>query len=178
MHGVQQAGSVFEFTVDFENLAPVELGALLWSLHLEGWHHRIGYAKPLGFGSAQIEVVSVTLLNPETRYRSFGEDGWSDHQQIEKWITVFKQAMASRFDAAFDQLANIRDLKALLSTTPLLPVHYPRPTRQPQPDGRQYEWFVGNKRGGQDPGPRIALPLAEDDTAGLPLIDKYGDQPA
>ena len=178
VHGVQQAGSVFEFTVDFENLAPVELGALLWSLHLEGWHHRIGYAKPLGFGSAQIEVVSVTLLNPETRYRSFGEDGWSDYQQIEKWITAFKQAMASRFGAAFDQLANIRDLKALLSTTPPLPVHYPRPTQQPQPDGRQYEWFVGNRRGGQDPGPRIALPLAEDDTAGLPLIDKYGDQSA
>lgn len=178
VRGVQQAGSVFEFTVDFKNLAPVELGALLWSLRLEGWHHRIGYAKPLGFGSAQIEILGVSLLAPDVRYASFEESGWSDQdpQRIDAWMAAFTKAMGSRYGAAFDQLANIRDLKALLATTPPLPVHYPRPTQQPQPDGRQYEWFVGNKRGGQDPGPRIALPLAEDDVAGLPLIDKYGDQ--
>lgn len=176
VRGVQQAGSVFEFTVEFENLAPLELGALLWSLRLEGWHHRIGYAKPLGFGSAKIDIVKISLLHPEARYASFTSSGWQDQdqQQIDAWITVFKQAMASRFGATFEQLANIRDLKALLADTPPLPVHYPRSSRQPQPDGKQYEWFVGNKRGGQNPGPRIALPLAEDDVTGLPLIDKYG----
>ncbi|MGC8950156.1 TIGR03986 family type III CRISPR-associated RAMP protein [Chloroflexus sp.] len=176
MHCVQQAGSVFEFTVDFANLAPVELGALLWSLQLEGWYHRIGYAKPLGFGSIQIEVVRVSLLDPTERYASFARSGWHDQdpQRINAWITAFKRAMTSRFGAAFEQLANIRDLKALLADTPPLPVHYPRSTRQPQPDGKQYEWFVGNKRGGKNPGPRIALPLAEDDSAGLRLIGKHG----
>ncbi|MDW8147540.1 MAG: TIGR03986 family CRISPR-associated RAMP protein [Roseiflexaceae bacterium] len=176
VHGVQHAGSIFEFTVDFENLAPLELGALLWSLRLEGWHHRIGYARPLGFGSAQIEILGVSLLDPEVRYTSLEGSGWidQDSQQIDAWITEFKKAMASRYGAAFDQLANIRDLQALLSATPPLPVHYPRPTQHPQPDGRQYEWFVGNKRGGQDPGPRIALPLPEDEQQGLPLIDREG----
>jgi CRISPR-associated protein (TIGR03986 family) len=178
VHGVQKAGSRFEFTVEFENLAPVELGALLWSLRLEGWHHRIGYAKPLGFGSARIEVLSVSILNPEVRYASLSDtaDGWIDRtDQIDVWIDNFKRAMAARYGAAFDQLANIRDLKALLADTPPLPVHYPRPTRQPQAQGKQYEWFVGNKRGGQSPGPRLALSLADDDQTGLPLIDKDGN---
>lgn len=178
VRGVQQAGSVFEFTVDFENLAPIELGALLWSLHIEGWHHRIGYAKPLGFGSAQIEILNVVLLPAATRYTSFQQSTWQSvpAQQIDDWMSEFKKAMGSRFGKVFDQLDNIRDLKALLADDPSLPVHYPRPAQQPQPDGKQYEWFVGNKRGGQDPGPRIALPLAADDMGGLPLIDKYGDQ--
>ncbi len=178
VRGVQKAGRVFEFTVDFENLAPVELGALLWSLRLEGWHHRIGYAKPLGFGSAQIEVLAVSLFDPEVRYASLtGEnDGWSDYTSAcQEWVDAFKDAMATRYGKSFERLENIRDLRALLADTPPLPVHYPRPTQPPRAEGKQYEWFVGNKRGGQTPGPRLALPLAEEDRAGLPLIDKDGN---
>lgn len=178
VHGVQKAGSVFEFTVDFENLAPVELGALLWSLRMEGWNHRLGYGKPLGFGSAQIEIIDVKTMEPVVRYASLLDPsgGWKEQRvALEEWTKVFKKAMAERYGAAFESLPNIRDLKALLADTPPLPVHYPRPTITPQAEGRQYEWFVGNKRSGQDAGPRLALPLAEDDHAGLPLIDKYGD---
>lgn len=178
VYGIQEASSVFEFTVEFENLAPVELGALLWSLHLEGWHHRIGYAKPLGFGSAQIEVLSVSALDPEARYASLSDtaDGWVDRtDQMNAWISAFQEAMAARYGMPFKRLDNIRDLRSLLADTPSLPVHYPRPTRQPQAEGKQYEWFVGNKRGGQDPGPRLTLRLAEEDRAGLPLIDKNGN---
>jgi CRISPR-associated protein (TIGR03986 family) len=178
VRGVQKAGTVFEFTVDFENLAPVELGALLWSLRLEGWHHRIGYAKPLGFGSARIEVLKVSLCDPEVRYASLAgkNDGWSDYTSAcQEWVDVFKDAIATRYGKPFERLENIRDLRALLADTPPLPVHYPRPTRQPQAEGKQYEWFVGNKRGGQTPVPRLALPLAEEDQTGLPLIDKDGN---
>jgi len=179
VRGVQKAGSVFEFTVDFENLAPVELGALLWSLRMEGWNHRVGYAKPLGFGSAQIEIQHVALLDAEARYASLaGENnGWSSRTpDWQGWVDVFKDAMAARYGMPFERLENIRDLKALLSATPSHPVHYPRPTRHPQAEGKQYEWFVGNKRGGQDPGPRLALRLADEDREGFPLIDKYGDR--
>lgn len=179
VRGVQKAGSVFEFTVDFENLAPLELGALLWSLRLEGWHHRIGYAKPLGFGSAQIDILKVSLVDSQARYASFGEEknGWSDRtSDWQRWMDLFKDAMASRYGMLFDRLENIRDLRALLSDNPPLVVHYPRPTPRPQAEGKQYEWFVGNKRGGQDPGPRLSLRLAEEDREGFPLIDKYGDQ--
>lgn len=177
VRGVQKAGSVFEFSVNFENLAPVELGALLWCLRLEGWNHRIGYAKPLGFGSAQIEILEVSLLDAATRYASFDrkKNCWSNKTpDWQDWVDIFKEAMAARYGMPFDRLENIRDIKALLSAAPPYPVHYPRSTREPQAEGKQYEWFVGNKRGGQDPGPRLALRLAEDEREGLPLIDRDG----
>jgi len=179
LHGTQKPGSVFRFTVEFENLNEVELGALLWSLEMDGWHHRLGLGKPLGFGSAKIEVIGVRTLNPSARYATFSNefDGWVDQaERVQGWITAFKQAMQARYGMAFDQLANVRDMRALLATSPSLPVHYPRPTRQPQKEGKQYEWFVGNKRSGQDAGPRLTLRLADEDHEGLPLIDKYGDQ--
>lgn len=57
-------GARFEFTVSFENLAPVELGALLWSLHLgEQGFHRLGFAKPLGFGSVAVKVNELRQLS-------------------------------------------------------------------------------------------------------------------
>lgn len=179
LHGIQKPGSVFKFTVDFENLSDIELGALLWSLEMEGWHHRLGLGKSLGFGSATIEVAKVQILSPSARYAALSEetDGWTDRtDNRQSWVATFKQAMQARYGAAFEQLANVRDMRALLASSPPLPVHYPRPTLRPQAEGKQYEWFVGNKRSGQDAGPRLALHLADEDRDGLPLIDKYGDQ--
>ncbi len=175
VHDVQPAGTVFEFTVDFENLAAVELGALLWSLEMEGWHHRLGYAKPLGFGSATIKIERLELMNPATRYADLA-GGWEDTLDKKKaWIDQFKEAMAARYGRRFKDLANVRDMRALLAKTPPLPVHYPRSSREPNPEGKNFEWFVGNKRSGRNAGPRLALPLAEDDLKGLPLIDKFGN---
>ncbi|MBI3960150.1 MAG: TIGR03986 family CRISPR-associated RAMP protein [Chloroflexi bacterium] len=179
VHGVQDVGSVFEFTVDFENLAAVELGALLWSLSLEGWHHRLGFGKPLGFGSAKVDVIAVNVLSNADRYATLTDEtgGWANQtSEAHRWILTFKEAMQARYGMPFEKLDTIRDLKALLAETLPLPVHYPRPTANPQAEGKQYEWFVGNKRSGQDAGSRLALRLADEDREGLPLIDKYGDQ--
>lgn len=175
VHGVQKEGTVFEFSVDFENLNDVELGALLWSLEMEGWHHRLGFGKPLGFGSATIEVVGLEIMTPTVRYAGLAA-GWTDAlDRKARWVEGFKTAMAERYGEKFESLANVRDLRALLADAPPLPVHYPRPAEKPLPDGKNFEWFVGNKRSGRDAGPRLLLALADEDVEGLPLIDKYGD---
>lgn len=177
VHGAQQAGSTFEFTVDFENLAEVELGALLWSLEMEGWHHRIGYAKPLGFGSATVEVTHLDILDPAIHYSSFSaQEGWREQSDWSRWVQAFKQAMKDQYSAPFEQLDNVRDLQALLAETPPLPIHYPRSSETPNPDGKNFEWFVGNKRSGRNAGPRLALDLAVEDTEGLPLLDRFGNE--
>lgn len=171
-HDIQPAGTLFEFCVDFENLTPVELGGLLWSLEIEGWHHRLGYAKPLGFGSANIQITGLELIEPASRYLTVQIGaGWTQaSERKEEWIQLFKQS----FGSSFENLPTVQDLRALLAETPSLPVHYPRPTRQPHPEGRNYEWFVGNKRSGRDAGPRLVLPLATDDHDGFPLLDRFG----
>lgn len=170
--GIVEPQSTFEFELQFENLAKVELGALLWSLELNGWHHRLGLGKPLGFGSVTIEVTEMQHLDPTMRYEEF-EAGWEDQlEQKEEYIRAFQKAMAERYGGDFYELDNIRDLKALLAKLPELPVHYPRSTSRPQPEGKNFEWFMGNKR---KPTLRLALRLATDDSEGLPLIDKRGE---
>lgn len=178
VHGVQKAGSMFEFSVDFENLAETELGALIWSLEMEGWHHRIGFGKPLGFGSVRTEITSLKMIDQQARYGTLlGDEGSSERMaDKDKWVRAFKQAMAERFGADFDKLPNVRDLRALLASTPSRPVHYPRSARKPQPEGKNYEWFVGNKRSGRNAGPRLVLRLADEDTQGLPLLDRFGEE--
>lgn len=175
--GVQREGTVFEFTVDFENLAPSELGALLWSLEMEGWHHRLGFGKPLGFGSATLQVTALAILDAQARYASLTSQMMDALDRKAEWVTRFKADMAKGYGVkSFDNLSAVVDLRALLAETPPLPVHYPRPAREPLPDGKNFEWFVGNKRSGKDSGPRLVLHLADEDREGLPLIDKYGDE--
>jgi hypothetical protein len=90
-------------------------------------------------------------------------------------VTLFQETMAALYGAPFDELENVRDLKALLGEPPELPIHYPRVDRKPSAEGKNFEWFVGNKRSGRDGGPRVVLDLADEDKEGLPLIDKQGN---
>jgi len=180
VRGALQPGATFTFTADFENLAPLELGALLYALELEdGMVHRLGYAKPLGFGSVKVTVQEVQIIDWKKRLQSLEpEVGW---QPVE-WTSYkqsFLQQMREQYVQQFDEV--LADLRALLGTPPELPIHYPRPTKQFDPNHPQFEWFMGNKRRIEQRSKRdlpepVALPLAKDDVNGLPLIDKQGKE--
>lgn len=54
--------------MEFENLAPLELGALLYALELEeGMAHRLGYGKPFGLGSVVLSAIKLELIDWEKR---------------------------------------------------------------------------------------------------------------
>lgn len=150
----------FSFSLRFENLHPVELGALLWALKLEpGWHHRLGLAKPLGFGSLSLAGLKVFEINRKNRYANLldlGKTETADWQK--KYVDLFKQAMKERFGEDFDELENYQDLQTMLKNEPVIPIHYPRPKIHPLVKGEQFRWFVGNKRKQHKP-----LPLTKDD---------------
>lgn len=154
--------NTFVFQIRFENLDEIELGALLWSLSLEqGWHHRLGLAKPLGFGSIINTSVELRLLDRQKRYQELGERaetklGSDDWQP--RYVEPFKDALKKRHGRPFSELANYEDLEALLANKSDLPIHYPRPTVNAEPAGEQFKWFVENKRNRHQ-----ALPLAPDD---------------
>lgn len=163
---VLDPGAKFKFTVEFENLTPVEVGALLWSVEMEsGMFHKLGIGKPLGFGSVKIEINTIEIINLKERYSSFEASGWKkvDVEKQAKWVDQFKVAMKNRYGKDFNELENVKDLKAILSSTDL-PVHYPRTSEQPDPEGKNYEWFIENKRYGRKP-----LKLASEDTEGFPV---------
>jgi CRISPR-associated protein (TIGR03986 family) len=183
-------GAVFTFTVEFENLAPIELGALLWSLTLnDKGYHRIGYGKPLGLGSVNVKTTSLDLYDYEERYQSLTGEEWLHKlsaqeqlgliSQFQKTLTLpyasadliaYAEAHGEAgWQAVFEELPHIQDLFALLGkVAPSLPVHYPY-SPDPRSNG-QFEWFVGNNRA---KGPKIELSLASQDE-GLPLIRKDG----
>lgn len=171
VRGVVQPGSTFEFDLEFENLADAELGALLWSLELDGWHHRLGLGKPLGFGSVTIQVIEMELVDLIGRYEEFSTGRVNALDRKDTYVRGFQDAMEARYGPDFYALDNIRDLRALLAESPDHPVHYPRSTSYPQPEGKNFEWFVWNKRKG---GPRQALRLATEDDEGLLLVRKGG----
>jgi CRISPR/Cas system CSM-associated protein Csm3 (group 7 of RAMP superfamily)/cold shock CspA family protein len=53
----------FSFSVRFQNLTTEELDALLYGLHLEAaMCHHLGYGKPFGLGSVQVEIQSIQRL--------------------------------------------------------------------------------------------------------------------
>jgi len=172
--GALKPGAKFTFTIHFENLARVELGALLWVLEMEGeQYHRLGFAKPLGFGSLRLSVSDVSVVNLAERY---GIDEGTGTQSLSaasrrSLVEQFKTAMQRAYQEDFDDLPPIRELFTLLSAPdPDYPIHYPRTDSQPAPDGKNFEWFMGNTRN-KDARYTLEMPGEEQ---GLPLIDRYG----
>lgn len=172
-------GNKFVFTIDFENLASVELGALLWSLQLnENTSHRLGLGKPLGFGSVKITVKKAMLTEPKTRYGEnwLKENNILKENLLQNWIhqqiEAFTNATSRAYNLAFEELLHVQDILALLSDpNPDLPIHYPRSQHSPSPDGKNFEWFMGNVRNRRA---RFALEIPKEES-GFPLIDKRGN---
>lgn len=84
-------GTPFTGRIHFENLAPVELGALLYALQLPaGYAHKMGMGKPIGLGSVRITPV-LRLLDVNARYASWSMSGFrkSDGQEFKDAFAQF-----------------------------------------------------------------------------------------
>jgi CRISPR-associated protein (TIGR03986 family) len=185
-------GRSAEFNVGFESLAPVELGALLWSLEQEpGFVHRLGFGKPLGLGTVKIEVTGLTLHGTDryaTEASASAREEADPLAYVEPLKQVFRRAMTRRYGTAFAELPNVADLRALLNANPPdLRVHYPSLDSADAPEGGQskhkesFHWFVVNN-GRKYPdraaaGRGVWLPIAAEDEGlpydpALPLNDR------
>jgi CRISPR-associated protein (TIGR03986 family) len=66
-------GTVFEFSVDYANLTQAELALLIYAVTLEpGMCHKVGMGKPIGMGSARIEITGWQVIDRQARYRQLG----------------------------------------------------------------------------------------------------------
>lgn len=166
-----ERGATTTFSVDFENLAGEELGALLWALEINGWEHRLGFAKPLGLGSVRVCVSKLELKEFEGRYAGWDKPAFVDQTDLKSTLTsLFKSSLARVYaQTNFDALLNVQDLKALLGESPVLEIHYPRLKSNAPQDAKNFEWFMRNMRGdGRNlDGRKEPLGLAATDT-GLP----------
>lgn len=118
-------GATFEFTIRFENLSNVELGALLWVLELANpdneYRFKLGMGKPLGLGSVAINY-ELQLTDRKQRYqRLFDDDGnWetgfeaSSQATQTKAIKAFCKFIDDSLDMDIEETEQIQQLRALL----------------------------------------------------------------
>lgn len=95
-------GSTFRFSIRFENLTSVELGALLKAVELENkadpaTHcHRLGRAKPLGFGSVTLSIKAINLWDARLAAANLkpAEEFWVNDAQKDATITTARDKFA------------------------------------------------------------------------------------
>ena len=149
IRGWIKLNTIFKSSLYVQNLQTEEVGALLWLLSLpEGHYFRLGYGKPLGFGSVRMEVDEDRCVNGCLPL-GIGED-WKGYYaafdssspatlsegQRNDCIQKFKASMVAAYDplpvndetvksgeesetSAFRRLTSLDDLKSIqLYTSP------------------------------------------------------------
>jgi CRISPR-associated protein (TIGR03986 family) len=159
--GWVKPGCCFVFDIHVTNLSKVELGALLYLLHLpENYFHRFGGGKPLGFGSVRLQVIDCDLTTGEDlreRYATWVSERKPDTIS-EDAVAAFKEAVQRTYGQNHDEgVENISFIRAILRACQgfddSLPIHYPRATdsgrpSHPNPNGESFKWFVANEKNG------------------------------
>ncbi len=120
-------GNTFTFSAQFTNLADDELRLLLYALVLEPtMRHKIGYAKPAGLGSVQIELTRLDLIDYAQRYTTPNQGkttytGADLQQYMAKRITPYTTDQNS---------VTLTDLRRMWAWPPPEDVVYGYPTHQ------------------------------------------------
>ena len=109
----------FKFRLHFDNLAPEELGSLMWIFNIASSpkiRMKIGMGKPLGMGAIQLNA-KLHLENPKSRYQSlFSENTWAKGiQDAEDVAGRVQQSFTDKIseDLGIDFMKNTR-IRALL----------------------------------------------------------------
>jgi CRISPR-associated protein (TIGR03986 family) len=120
------SGIEFTFTLYFENLSDVELGALLWVLDIaqnDKYRLSLGMGKPLGLGGVKIEPT-LYLSSRQKRYQNLfdSNDCWEkgeteSNTDISNYISKFETYMLEKLNHTgdFKNLCRIQMLLAMLS---------------------------------------------------------------
>ncbi|MCL1473251.1 TIGR03986 family CRISPR-associated RAMP protein [Argonema antarcticum] len=116
----------FDFTIWFENLSEVELGALLWVLNIaadKNYRLSLGMGKPLGMGAAQIITSEFSLSIRHHRYTHLFQDcNWEtgnnfniDPNEVkETCLQKFEDYILKHTEAQSKHLHDVSRIQSLL----------------------------------------------------------------
>jgi CRISPR-associated protein (TIGR03986 family) len=114
-------GTRFTGTIRFVNLAPDELGLLLWAIMLnDGCDFNVGMGKPYGFGHMHLlrDSVKVTIENLEKKYNTKNlvfRDQYVETADPEQYIAIYKKYMKDQFDVDIDKEPHVQTFMAMSS---------------------------------------------------------------
>jgi CRISPR-associated protein (TIGR03986 family) len=113
----------FKFTIQFENLSNVEIGALMWILDIaqnNNYCLSLGMGKPLGMGAVKIES-SLYLSKRKTRYtKLFNNNRWETAESLDNnpdYQQLFENYILQELKQTgkFKDIPRIQMLLAMLS---------------------------------------------------------------
>jgi CRISPR-associated protein (TIGR03986 family) len=125
-----KTGISFKFTIHFENLSNIELGALSWILDIaqnDDYRLSLGMGKPLGMGAIKIEH-KLYLSKRQSRYESlFANKSWETGEKIESdpsFASEFENYMALELQHSghFKNHRRIQMLLSMLKWTDILKI--------------------------------------------------------
>ncbi len=132
----------FRFNIYFENLEPEEMTLMIYSILLNRksaedenfMAHKIGMAKPLGFGSVHLSIESLTLHNGADAYNDLSSGfGVYMDAELEQKINDFIDILPNPFENSGGRY----DVWKFPRTEILGSVRYPKKSRPSDPP----EWF-------------------------------------
>jgi hypothetical protein len=139
--------SEFEFSIHFRNVTALELGALLASIETgQGECHRLGGARPLGFGA-----VSMTIDYARSRVSSqaMQATSWKNCELPKIVDTSDLKKMKTEFESKVGATSFFKTFKAYIkgyANSEGITVTYPRTERHSQNSEDILRWFQENER--------------------------------
>ncbi len=130
-------GRRFRFTVRFRDLDPVELAAVLAALcphqfravlggdHADGYCSKLGYARPLGWGSVRIEARTLLLLDglsdkpalrPVNDLPGWMRQPFTKTPMVQQWLAIHRHKHPDAADYPRGQDGNIYSYHTKLRT--------------------------------------------------------------
>jgi len=159
-------GIKFGFTIHFENLSDVELGALMWILDI-GQDNRyrlsLGMGKPLGMGAVKVEY-ELYLEKRVNRYsKLFNHHEWNTSeilQEGDKFKNEFERYILAELKepGEFNKIPRIKMLLAMLSWIEDPSPDYLEQTRYMEIE-RQHQPCIGNDPNEYKERPVLPTPL-------------------
>jgi CRISPR-associated protein (TIGR03986 family) len=154
-------GATFSVTIRLENLSRFEVGAIAWLCSFEGsrfW--KLGAAKPLGLGSASVQVDASTTQIYTTVAFQESLKAWPplpallDAADLKGCIDAFKAGMTATYGSSFFSIPCIAALLKSAEGQGAMPTHYPYAYKsgrdqdplRPPAMGLNYEWWVANDK--------------------------------
>jgi CRISPR/Cas system CSM-associated protein Csm3 (group 7 of RAMP superfamily) len=120
--------SQFEFNVHFESVNETdEWPLLLYAILLEKEvRHKVGYAKPAGLGSVQIEIQEIVLRDPTARYRGTASSSSNSYtgEQLGRYLSPLLQKFVADHTSP-----TLQDLRRIWQWPPAPGVDYHYPYR-------------------------------------------------
>lgn len=142
---VEAVNGKFRFKIYFDEITREQLDTLLWTITLgdnnlnSSLQHKLGHAKPLGYGSVKLQVVKQVI-----RYLSYNKQNERLEVTLNK-ITKENINIPSRLDTKSLAEKSILKMANVRSVPNNIPVMYPRGEDN---KNRQniYSWFANNRK--------------------------------